>query len=280
MRIPVRGVSLNVEGAGDGPPLVLLHGFTGRAATWRPVVDSLGAGRRTVAVDLLGHGDADAPADPARYRMEECVADLIAVLDALDLARIDLLGYSMGGRVALHLAAAAPERVRALVLESGSPGLADPAERAARIRADEQLADRIEREGVAAFVRYWETLPLFASQLALPTAVRERLHQQRLDNRPQGLANSLRGLGTGRQASLWDRLVAIQTPMLLTVGALDPKYCDLARRMGALAPRAQVVIVPGAGHNVHLEQPAAFAAAVRDFLAAPESDTAVAPTVG
>ncbi|MBX6341499.1 MAG: 2-succinyl-6-hydroxy-2,4-cyclohexadiene-1-carboxylate synthase, partial [Thermomicrobiaceae bacterium] len=220
----------------------------------------------TVAVDLLGHGASDAPRDPARYRMERCVADLLALLDALDLPRAAVLGYSMGGRVALHLALAAPERVGALVLESASPGIPDAAERAARRVSDAALADLIEREGIAAFVDHWERLPLWASQASLPREVRARLRAQRLAHRPDGLAGSLRGLGAGEMAPVHDRLGALGMPALLVAGALDEKYRALAEWMAIAMPRARVAVVPGAGHAVHLERPEAFLRAVGAFL--------------
>jgi 2-succinyl-6-hydroxy-2,4-cyclohexadiene-1-carboxylate synthase len=215
---------------------------------------------------LIGHGRSDAPPDAERYRMKRCVSDLLAMLDALEVERADVLGYSMGGRVALHLATAAPARVGALVLESSSPGIADAAERQARVAADAALAESIQRDGIAAFVERWECLPLFASQASLPEDTRARLHAQRLRNDPLGLANSLRGMGAGQQESLWDGLASLDVPTLLIAGALDAKYCALAGEMLTLLPSARAVIVPGAGHAVHLEQPQSFAKNVLEFL--------------
>jgi 2-succinyl-6-hydroxy-2,4-cyclohexadiene-1-carboxylate synthase len=262
----VNGITLNVEQSGSGRPLLLLHGFTGSAATWVPLIGALSPHIRAIAPDLIGHGQSDSPPDAARYSIERCVADLLALLDTLEVQRADVLGYSMGGRVALQLAAAAPERVGALVLESSSPGLAIASERQARVAADEALADMIERDGLAAFVDHWEHLPLFASQAALPEDTRARLRDQRLRNNPLGLANSLRRMGTGRQLALWDRLAGLGVPTLLIAGALDAKYCTLAGQMLALLPCARMVIVPEAGHAVHLEQPQAFAKNVLEFL--------------
>lgn len=271
MLLHINDITLNVELGGAGPALLLLHGFTGGVETWRPHVARLAPHRRTIAVDLIGHGRSDAPPDAGRYRMERCVDDLLALLDSLGVARADLLGYSMGARVALQLAAAAPERARALVVESGSPGIADPAERAARVASDAALADSIERDGLAAFVDRWERLPLFASQADLPRATRARLRAQRLRNSPRGLANSLRGMGAGSQSPLWDRLTELDRPALLIAGERDTKYCVIARAMAASLPAAQVAVVPGAGHAVHLEQPDLFTRAVLRFLGGAEA---------
>jgi 2-succinyl-6-hydroxy-2,4-cyclohexadiene-1-carboxylate synthase len=266
MLLNVNNMTFNVEQIGAGRPLLLLHGFTGSAATWAPLFAALPPHFSMIAPDLIGHGHSDSPPDVERYRMERCVADLLALLDQLDIARADVLGYSMGGRVALQLAAAAPERVGALVLESSSPGIADVAERQARVVADEALADLIARDGLAAFVEYWERLPLFASQVVLPEETRARLHTQRLRNNPLGLANSLRGMGTGRQESLWDRLDTLDVRTLLIAGELDVKYRALAHQMAARLSNARAVIVPSAGHAVHLEQPQSFAKNVLEFL--------------
>ena len=177
-----------------------------------------------------------------------------------------MLGYSMGARIALHLAVAAPERLSALVLESGSPGLADPADRATRRASDEELAGRIEREAIAAFVDGWEKLPLFASQQTLPPDMRKRLRMQRLQNSPTGLANSLRGMGTGAQESLWERLAQITAPTLIVAGGLDRKFGLIAREMAKGLPRAELELVHDAGHAVHLERPEVFDRLVMKFV--------------
>ena len=267
--VAVNGLRLHVERAehaGSGPPLLLLHGFTGSCVAWAPQVAAFGRCFDVVAVDLIGHGRSDAPSDPERYRMEPAVADLVALLDRLEIARAAVLGYSMGGRVALHLALAAPERVSALVLESASPGIDDPAERVARVRSDEALAARIERDGVEPFVDYWERIPLFASQARLPAEVWERQRAQRLAGSPVGLANSLRGMGAGAMAPVGARLGELCMPLLLVVGQLDVKYVGLGRGMVEALPSARLEIVPNAGHTVHLEQPAAFEQIVMGFL--------------
>jgi 2-succinyl-6-hydroxy-2,4-cyclohexadiene-1-carboxylate synthase len=255
-----------VATAGDGQPLLLLHGFTGSSATWLAHEAALAPHCRMVAPDLLGHGRSDSPPDPARYRMERCVSDLVAILDAMGLARVNLLGYSMGGRVALAFAIAHPKRVRALVLESASPGLALAAEREARRTSDNALADFIESRGIQAFVERWEAQPLFASQSALPTAIRRRLREQRLANNPLGLANSLRGLGTGVQPSLWEQLPGLAPRTRLICGALDSKFVAIGQQMANAIAGAEQIVVPDAGHAVNLERPAVYERLVLEFL--------------
>ncbi|MCH8950292.1 MAG: alpha/beta fold hydrolase, partial [Chloroflexi bacterium] len=180
-RIPVNGIELNVRRQGSGPALLLLHGFTGSGATWQPFD---WPGYETVAVDLPGHGESDKPASAERYRMERCVEDLVTLLDELGVERAAVLGYSMGGRVALHLALHAPERLWALVIESASPGIENEAERADRRRSDGELADSIVRDGIAPFVDRWQAIPLFASQSRLPADARERLVAVQVDVPP------------------------------------------------------------------------------------------------
>ncbi|TAK62806.1 MAG: 2-succinyl-6-hydroxy-2,4-cyclohexadiene-1-carboxylate synthase [Dehalococcoidia bacterium] len=277
--VVVNGIRLNAKtraqsprhGGGGGEALLLLHGFTGAASTWHDVSASWDGWRR-IAVDLIGHGGSDAPDDERRYTMEDCVADLVALLDELAIDRATVLGYSMGGRVALQLAAAAPERVAALVLEGASPGIDDAGERAARVLSDRALADDIERDGIEAFVDRWERVPIFATQARLPDDVRARQRRQRLSNRPAGLANSLRGMGAGAQSSLWPRLQELAMPALLIAGEDDAKYSEMAHDTASRMPAADVRIVPGAGHAVHLERPGAFSDHVKEFLTRCQSD--------
>ncbi len=248
-------------------PLLLLHGFTGSGDNWAAQVQAFSPHLPTITVDLLGHGQTAAPSDPMRYSMEQSADDLALLLSILAPGAVNLLGYSMGGRLALYFAITYPHLVRRLMLESASPGLADAAARQERVRSDERLADQIEAQGIAAFVEGWEKLPLFASQQTLPTSTQTQLHTQRLRNRPQGLANSLRGMGTGAQPAMWDQLSTLSMPTLLLAGALDPKFKTIATQMAARLPNATVAIVPNAGHTIHLEQPLAFQAQILTFLA-------------
>jgi 2-succinyl-6-hydroxy-2,4-cyclohexadiene-1-carboxylate synthase len=271
--IEVNGVHMGMVERGraddasiEQTPVVLIHGFTGSGKNWASLSEALvRQGWHVIALEMLGHGRSDAPDDPQRYTIEHCQADVVAALRKLNVApgKAILIGYSMGARIALYCALSG--YFGALVLESGSPGLASQAERDQRRRSDEALATRIEEYGVEAFVDYWEELPVFSSQVILPSRTRAALRDQRLHNSAHGLANSLRGVGTGAQPSLYASLAEITIPTLLITGADDKKFCDVALKMAEQMPQVQHHIVPGAGHTVHLEQPAAFEAIVREF---------------
>ncbi len=232
--------------------LLLLHGFTATGRSWDPVRRRLDAGRYTpvLAPDLRGHGEAG---DARPATIAACVDDL------RQPEPFALAGYSMGGRVALHLALADPSRVTRLVLVSTSAGLSDPAERAERRRADDELADGLERAGLEAFARWWGGQPLFAGQGAEASAL---AHRDRLRNSAAGLAASLRGMGTGAMDPVWDRLGELTLPAVVVCGERDAKFRALGEQLVDGLPDAELVVVPGAGHAVHLEAPEAVAAAV------------------
>lgn len=260
----INGVQYNVNMTGYGDALVLLHGFTGSAANWNAHVDWFSGHFKVITVDLLGHGQTDSPDDPARYEIKRAVNDLRAILNACGVESPHLLGYSMGGRLALAYALTYP--VKSLILESASPGLAIDAERAVRRESDEALADTIERDSVEAFVDTWETLPLFATQAGLPDDVRAELRAGRLNNKAKGLANSLRGMGTGAQPSLWGRLGTLDAPALVMCGALDEKFTAIGREMAKRMRNARLAVIGDAGHTIHLEQPNRFRDEVLRFV--------------
>ncbi|MGE0059148.1 MAG: 2-succinyl-6-hydroxy-2,4-cyclohexadiene-1-carboxylate synthase [Dehalococcoidia bacterium] len=265
MIVEVNDLLLNVEGSGDGPPVVLLHGFTGSSRSLLSFARSW-PGFSTLALDVIGHGMSDSPEDASRYTMDRCIDDIEALVEVLDLGKIALLGYSMGGRIAVRYALRHPERLWALVLESASTGIEDEAERQARIQSDEALAQRLERKGLEPFIDYWQSIPLWASQASLPQEKRDALRAQRMQNSVTGLANSLRGMGAGADPAVFDKLSTLEVPSLIMAGGLDTKYRDLAIAMGATMPDATVRILDNAGHAAHFEQPAAFANAVFEFL--------------
>jgi 2-succinyl-6-hydroxy-2,4-cyclohexadiene-1-carboxylate synthase len=259
-------IAYNVETVGTGPPVVLLHGFTGSRTSWQQLTAALGHHFTCVIPDHIGHGLSGAPRALERYQMRRVVDDLVEVVRASGYERAAWLGYSMGGRTALQVAVHRPEAVSALILEGASPGLADDAERADRRAADDALAERIEAEGVDWFADYWGALPLWDTQASLNPVIRVALRQQRMAQRAVGLANSLRGMGAGAQEAVWDRLGEVRIPVQLIAGDLDEKYTAIAREMAVALPNATIELIEDAGHAAHLEQADAFAAVVLDFL--------------
>lgn len=270
MIIHCHGMSYHVQVSGNGPPLLLLHGFTGSVGTWDSFVQDWQAQYQVIAVDLLGHGKTkEVHSDTQhgdRYDMMLAVRDLVYILDELGIKQTAVLGYSMGGRLALSLAILHPERVNALVLEGASPGLATKEERAQRFKQDEQLAVAIEQHGMTWFVDYWESLPLFARLKRLPLDVQSALREQRMANRPAALARSLRGMGTGAQPSWWEKLKQLHMPVLLLAGEYDHKFCQIAEQMALAIEKCTYICVQDAGHVIHLEQPREFDKLVREFL--------------
>lgn len=263
----VGGVRIRAFGDGRGPALAMLHGFTGSARGLAGAAAGLRDRWRTLRVDLVGHGASDAPFETCHYGMERCCEQVLAVLAAASAEPCHLLGYSMGGRVALSLCAGWPERFRSAVLIGASAGLAEPARRAARRASDGALAERIERDGVPDFVRDWESLPLFAGQAGrLSEGLRLALRAERLAQRAHGLAGSLRGMGSGVQPALLERLPSLRVPILCVVGEEDAKFRAVASELVDRLPEARLAVVPAAGHAAHLENPEAFLKEVRAFL--------------
>jgi 2-succinyl-6-hydroxy-2,4-cyclohexadiene-1-carboxylate synthase len=245
---------LHAETWGRGDPVVLVHGFTQSGRAWGSIGAALGKRHQVTAVDAPGHGgSADIQASL------KAGADLMAAAIPAPAA---WLGYSMGGRYALHVALQHPDQVARLVLVSATAGIDDAVERAARRRSDEALAAQVEEEGLEPFVRRWLEQPLFAT---LPPEAAEL--ESRLTGTAAGLANSLRLAGTGTQQPLWDRVSNLTMPVLVVAGELDTKYVQLAERLAAtIGSTARLAVIAGAGHACHLERTDRFLAVVQPFL--------------
>ncbi len=253
-------------GGGDGgtdraPALLFLHGFMGSGRDWTETVEALPE-CRCVLVDLPGHG-LSAGCPPGLYPMPQAALALLAVLDALGIERCVPVGYSMGARLALYVALTHPDRCRAAVLESGSPGLAS--EREARREWDESKASELERQGLDAFLEDWYRQPLFQS-IRRNEARFAALMERRRHNDPAGLARSLRLMGTGSQDSLWPQLPEMGFPWLAVAGELDARYRKTMQDMVSLSENGRLVTIPDAGHNTHFENPEAFTRTLREFL--------------
>jgi 2-succinyl-6-hydroxy-2,4-cyclohexadiene-1-carboxylate synthase len=246
--------------------IVYLHGFTGRGDDWSAVATGLRSSHSQLMVDIVGHGASDQPDRIEPYEMASVVDQILSLLSNRDVGTVHLVGYSMGGRVALAMAARAPWFFASVALISSSPGIADPKARELRRNADEALADRIESIGVSAFIDEWFEVSLFESLV-------NRLGPERISDEKAkrsnvgatGLANSLRGTGTGAMAPLWQALTAIRSPVLCINGSLDTKFDRIAAEMTSVLPDASHRRIAGAGHSLLLEAPEEVAEALVTF---------------
>ena len=232
---------------------MLAHGFTQTARSWGPFAELVGAGRELVRVDLPGHGgSSDVRADLVES------GELLAQVASSGTVPFDLLGYSLGARVALHAALGAPVGLRRLVLIGGTAGIEDAARREQRRARDDALAEDVEAD-LDKFLARWVAAPMFAG-------LRDPGLEERRRNTKEGLASSLRLAGAGTQAPSWQRLGELRAPVLAVAGAADVRFALAAARLARLAPNGVFSLVPGAGHAAHLEQPVLCAGIVRRFL--------------
>ena len=252
--------------AGDGPPVTLLHGFTQSGRSWRELIAHMPEGWKWIVPDLRGHGETQLR-HGALCSMDACTADLVRLWDVLGVERSHIVGYSMGGRLALHAATRRPDRVLSLLTIGAHAGLEEDA-REGRRRGDEGLAERIEKDGLEAFVNYWGSLPLFAGLERRGPAYVAEVRAERLRNHGAGLACSLRGMGAGAMHPLWDELAQVDCPCTFVAGQLDHGYVASARRLAGAVPNGRVELVLRAGHAVHQERPDAFARVLASHLAA------------
>jgi len=242
--------------------LVALHGFTGSGADFEPLASRLAV--PMVAPDLLGHGDAPDPVDPRAHRMSAQARRIAA--EPME-GPLVLLGYSLGGRVALRLWPLLRDRLAGMVLIGAHPGLTDPIVRAERMAADQALAGQIEERGIEWFVDHWAKHPIIQSQASIPVSIRRSMQARRRANRAIGLANSLRGAGQGATDPVWDDLADIPVPCLVLSGQTDHKYAEICAATALAIPQGQHEVIPDAGHCAHLENIEATTSVLSTFLA-------------
>lgn len=247
------------------PAILFLHGFMGRGSDWQRVVEPLQNSFYCIAPDLPGHGNTATHGGSECYTMEAVAEGLYILLAQLGITQCIVVGYSMGGRLALYTTVHYPEFVVGTVLESASPGLRTEEERQARQLHDKQIAMQLSTTPFAEFLEQWYNQPLFMS-LKQHTAF-ERVVQQRRKNTAEGLAMSLRSMGTGIQPPLWEALPHIKQPMLLLAGEYDEKFVRIAEEMKGMCPSAQMHVVEHAGHTIHVENEQVYGEVLKSFLA-------------
>ncbi|MEG4343680.1 2-succinyl-6-hydroxy-2,4-cyclohexadiene-1-carboxylate synthase [Microcoleus sp. A003_D6] len=253
----------SLTGNRNQPLILFLHGFTGKSQDFSRVIPLLSNSYCCLAVDLPGHGKTQVSGDESCYNMPNTAQALIQLLDDLQIDKCLLLGYSMGGRLALYITLHFPERFEKVVLESASPGLKTEKERSHRREADLQLAQKLENSNIKDFLLNWYDRPLFKSLKNSPNF--DKLIETRLANNLLELAKSLRNMGTGNQPSLWEKLPQNQIPILLLAGEYDDKFTTINTEIAKLCPAASLEIVPTTGHNIHFENIDTFVALVRQF---------------
>ncbi|MEH2192038.1 MAG: 2-succinyl-6-hydroxy-2,4-cyclohexadiene-1-carboxylate synthase [Nostoc sp.] len=257
---------LNING--NKPIIIFLHGFMGNIHEFDEAIKLLAEDFSYLTIDLPGHGKTEVLGGDKYYTMEFTTQAIINLLDEFKIDKCYLIGYSMGGRLALYLTLNFPERFIKVVLESASPGLATEAERLERVRRDVQVARKLSRSIIqadfTAFLTNWYNQPIFSYIKNHPQY--NRMIESRLQNNPLELDKSLRFMGTGCQASLWEKLKKNKIPILLLAGEYDEKFISINTKMAQICKFTQLKIIKNSGHNIHFENTSAFVENIKYFL--------------
>ncbi|MCC5608076.1 2-succinyl-6-hydroxy-2,4-cyclohexadiene-1-carboxylate synthase [Nostoc sp. CHAB 5834] len=250
------------------PIILLLHGFMGNINEFDEAIKILTEDFSFFTLDLPGHGKTKVLGSDEYYKIQPTAQAIINLLDEFTIDKCYLIGYSMGGRLALYLTLHFPERFIKVVLESASPGLATEAERLERVRCDAQIARKLSRSIIqtdfAAFLSNWYNQPIFGYIKNHPEY--DRMIKSRLQNNPHELDKSLRFMGTGCQPSLWEKLQENKIPLLLLVGEYDKKFISINKEMDQICEFFQLEIISNAGHNIHFENTLGFVENIKDFF--------------
>jgi 2-succinyl-6-hydroxy-2,4-cyclohexadiene-1-carboxylate synthase len=252
-----------ILGISKTPVLIFLHGFLGSLKDWLPLARRFSSEYRCLLFDLPGHGKTET-SRISDYSISATAKSLVKYLQDRNIFQSVLVGYSMGGRLALYLAVNYPDYFEKLILESTSPGLSNVRERMNRRINDERLANEMERLSVEEFLQRWYNQPLFKSLKCHPEF--EELYRRRRHEKNVNWAASLRGMGTGRQPSLWHKLGSINIPVFILVGEKDQKFRNIANQMETQNPNFSISVIPRCGHVIHVEDAEKFYSEVIKFL--------------
>ena len=246
--------------------ILFFHGFTGSAKDWNDVSQKIDKRFNKLALDLIGHGKSSSPSAVSYYSAESLANQIEQVLIGLRIKEIVLCGYSMGGRVALNFTINKPDYVKGLILESSTAGFRNEKERTGRKNTDEELAGFIEKNSLEDFANMWLNQELFGTLRRFSNDRIKKIQEERANNSKIGLANSLRGFGTGVMPYLGSELVKLKIPVLLITGGLDEKFTRINQNLKKVMRSSKHKIISTAGHNTHLEEPKKFVEAVNGFL--------------
>lgn len=248
-------------------PILFLHGFTGSSNDWKFIEGSLSSEFTPILIDLIGHGKSVSPKEIEKYSEESQIEIINQLIEFLSIQEIILVGYSMGGRLALLFTVNFPKKVKTLVLESSSFGIDDFNERKERVLSDTELAGKIENNGIINFIDYWMNIPLFESMGNVDPAKFEKFKKRKIsENNIVGLKNSLVGFSQGNMKFLGKTLKSIKIKVLILAGELDKKYCRIGEQLHREIQNSEFRIVSDCGHNVHFEKPEDFLKFLNSFL--------------
>ena len=270
MIFELAGLKFNIEFFhsvdNNKPCLLFLHGFTGSSEDWKLITQSINQHFSSFGIDLIGHGKSSSPENAELYSADAIANQINTIIDHTIKRKVIPVGYSMGGRAALNFAVKYPEMMEGLILESTTPGIEDKKLREDRIKRDEEIDEYILTHTMEEFADYWMDMEIFNTQRRFSEEKRKQLKQTRISNNPTGLANSLRGFGTGTMPPLFNQLKNIKCKTLLITGELDTKFTNINKDIVKLFPNAKHKIIKNAGHNTHMEEPMKFVEVVNEFL--------------
>ncbi|MBK7104367.1 MAG: 2-succinyl-6-hydroxy-2,4-cyclohexadiene-1-carboxylate synthase [Ignavibacteriae bacterium] len=247
-------------------PIIFLHGFTGNINDWKFLENKIPQNYSPIFIDLIGHGKTSSPGNAKFYSSKSQVAFLKKIIDELDLTKIIICGYSMGGRLALDFAFEFPKNIIALILESTSFGIEDEIERKERLANDFKLSEQIKNSTIEEFINYWFSLPLFQSLKKLPKDGIEKSKISRAQNSKTGLRNSLIGFSTGKMKNYFQLGNNFTLNILLITGQLDKKFTQIGKSILPNLLNGKLEVINDAGHNTHLEKPEEFLKLINTFL--------------
>jgi 2-succinyl-6-hydroxy-2,4-cyclohexadiene-1-carboxylate synthase len=251
-----------ISDSSQHPRVLFLHGFMGSLQDWDSVINRLQNNYYCLCIDLPGHGGTPNP--EKKYSFNDVGTDLVDFLKEINFSPFSIIGYSLGGRLALYLSIRFPDLMKKVILESASPGLKTSRERIIRESQDDALAAKLVNSDFSQLLQEWYDQPIFNS-LRQHQDFKKLLKERNMNN-PEDLAVSLTALSTSRQPSLWDLLSGNKIPILLMVGELDPKFRGIARQMSRQCPSCRTKIIKNAGHNIHFENPDEFVNRCIEFL--------------
>lgn len=270
MIIQYENIKLNVEHLSEFNPskktILFLHGFTGSSGDWNEIAQKIDKRFNKTAIDIIGHGKSNSPTSLNYYQSDSMIHQIEQVINNLNLKEVILCGYSMGGRLALQFAVVNPDKVIGLILESSSAGMRNEKERNTRMKSDEETAAFIESNSIDDFLTMWMDQELFGTLRRFSNDRLKNIKEERAKNSKTGLANSLRGFGTGVMPYIGQELSKLKMPVLLITGGLDEKFTKINQNLKKSFPSAKHKIISTAGHNTHLEESKKFIESVNGFL--------------